>query len=490
MAIDIGKAYVQIVPSAQGISGSISKVLNGESADAGKNIGNSIAGNIAGTLKKLIPAAAIGKLIYDSVSEGAKLEQSFVGGLDTLYGEAADHMRELATQAAAAGISANDYAEQAVSFGAALKASFGDAEDAETKAAEAADKAILAMADNSAKMGTDLASIQNAYQGFAKQNYTMLDNLKLGYGGTKSEMERLLKDAEEFSGIKYDIDNLSDVYSAISAIQEKLGIAGVAAEEAKDTLSGSLNALQASFRNVLGNLALGEDVGPSLTVLVESASAFLTGNLIPTVMNVVKKLPGAIMTVIGQASPELLDGGVEMLSDLAQGFAQGFPEMAVRFVELIGKLASTIWDHRGELLEIGNNIIDGLIQGILAAAGKLFEALLETVESAFNKVKNWLGISSPSKKFAWIGEMTGEGLAEGLYGSTKLVQNAMDSMLEPVNDPVVSTGNLAFAGGSSIGSLAITFNIDNSGKDITDEDIARWGAKITDVVNENMGRMI
>lgn len=182
MATDLGKAFVQIVPSAQGIKGSISKLLNKESDDAGKQSGDSFGKNLVSKVKGIIAAAGIGALLKATIEEGAKLEQSYLGGLDTLYGSAADKMRSCADQAAKAGISANMFAEQAVSFGAALKSSFKGAEDAESKAAEAANVAILDMADNSAKMGTSIESIQNAYQGFAKQNYTMLDNLKIGYG--------------------------------------------------------------------------------------------------------------------------------------------------------------------------------------------------------------------------------------------------------------------------------------------------------------------
>lgn len=170
----LGTAYVQIVPSAQGIKGSISNVLDGEAQSAGTSAGM----KIGAFAKKAIAAAAIGtvmvKGIKAAMDEGAKLQQSYLGGLDTLYGEAAESARAYAREAAAAGISMNDYSEQAVSFGAALKNAYGG--DVK-KAAEAANTAIMDMADNSAKMGTDINSVSMAYQGFAKQNYTMLDNL-------------------------------------------------------------------------------------------------------------------------------------------------------------------------------------------------------------------------------------------------------------------------------------------------------------------------
>lgn len=176
---NLGSAFVQIVPSAQGISGSISNVLNGEAGAAGDSAGKSIASKIKGA----IVAAGIGTAVVaglkSALSEGAELQQSYMGGLDTIYGAAADKAREYADAAVAAGISQSSFADQAVSFGASLKQAYGG--DTQ-KAMEAANTAILDMADNAAKMGTPIESIQDAYQGFAKQNYTMLDNLS-EFGG-------------------------------------------------------------------------------------------------------------------------------------------------------------------------------------------------------------------------------------------------------------------------------------------------------------------
>ena len=233
MATEIAKAYVQIMPSAKGIKGELTKEMGGDLEAAGKSGGDKLGGSLVSTLKKVVVAAGIGKIVSDALSAGADIQQSF-GGLDTIYGEAADAAKEYAYQAAQAGISANDYAEQAVSFGASLKQAFeGDT----TKAVEAANTAIMDMTDNAAKMGTPIENIQSAYQGFAKQNYTMLDNLKLGYGGTKTEMERLLEDAQKISGVEYNIDNLGDVYDAIHVIQQDLGLTGVAAQEASTTFA-------------------------------------------------------------------------------------------------------------------------------------------------------------------------------------------------------------------------------------------------------------
>ena len=215
---DVATAYVQVVPTTKGIKEALTNEISGSGDAGGIKIGSAI--------KKAIVAAGIGaaltKVVSTALSAGGDLQQSF-GGLDTIYGDASEAAKQYASEAAKAGISANSYAEQAVSFGASLKAAFGGDT---IKAAEAANTAILDMADNSAKMGTDISAIQSAYQGFAKQNYTMLDNLKLGYGGTKTEMERLLADAQKLSGIKYDINNLGDVYEAIHVIQGELGLTG------------------------------------------------------------------------------------------------------------------------------------------------------------------------------------------------------------------------------------------------------------------------
>ena len=159
------------------------------------------------------------------------------------------------------------------------------------------------MTDNAAKMGTPLQSIQDAYQGFAKQNYTMLDNLKLGYGGTKAEMERLLSEAEKLSGQKYDISNLGDVYEAIHVIQDDLGLVGVAAGEAATTFSGSLAAMKAAGENLLGNLMLGENISKSMQDLVTTSTTFLFNNLIPAVGRIFASLPEAIGTAITTGLP-------------------------------------------------------------------------------------------------------------------------------------------------------------------------------------------
>lgn len=292
MATELGKAYVQIIPSAKGISGMIQKEMGGEVASAGVSAGESLGSKMMGAVSGVIAAAGIGKAIGASINEGAALQQS-LGGIETLFKGSADKVKGFANEAyKTTGLSANAYMENVTGFSASLLQSLGGDTD---KAAETANMAMIDMSDNANKMGTSMESIQLAYQGFAKQNYTMLDNLKLGYGGTKQEMQRLLSDAEKLTGVKYDMNNLSDVYSAIHAIQENLDITGTTAREAATTFTGSFESMKAAAQNVLGKLSLGEDIQPALQALMETTSTFLFGNLIPMIGNILKQIPNLIL---------------------------------------------------------------------------------------------------------------------------------------------------------------------------------------------------
>ena len=292
MATQLGKAYVQIIPSAKGISGMIQKEIGGEVASAGTFAGESLGSNIVGTFKKIVAAAGIGKAFSAALSEGAALQQS-LGGVETLFKDSADKVKGFANEAyKTTGLSANAYMENVTGFSASLLQSLGGDTN---KAAETANMAMIDMSDNANKMGTSMESIQLAYQGFAKQNYTMLDNLKLGYGGTKQEMQRLLADAEKLTGVKYDINNLSDVYSAIHAIQENLDITGTTAREAATTFTGSFESMKAAAQNVLGKIAIGENVTPALQSLLETTKTFLFGNFLPMIGNILSGL-GVVLT--------------------------------------------------------------------------------------------------------------------------------------------------------------------------------------------------
>lgn len=332
----LGKAYVQIIPSADGIQGSITKLLGGESKKAGQTSGNSIGSNLVSTLKKVIVGAGVGKFITSSLTEGGKLQQS-LGGIETLYKDSYDKMVKYANEAyKTAGLSANEYMETVTSFSASLLQGLSGDTD---KAGEVANMALIDMADNANKFGTDMQSIQNAYQGFAKQNYTMLDNLKLGYGGTKTEMQRLLADAQKISGVKYDISNLADVYNAIHVIQTELGVTNTTAEEAKKTFQGSFNAMKASFLNFMGALTTGGDVKTQMTQLVESTTTFVAGNLIPMLVNLASNIPQAIVTGISTALPTLQVGASNLINNLVTFIQEQYPTLVA---EGFGMLTSMI----------------------------------------------------------------------------------------------------------------------------------------------------
>ena len=345
---DIGKAYVQIIPTTKDIAANVTKEL-APVGDVGTSVGNNFGKKMLAAVAGLGIGAALGKIFNEALDAGGAMQQSF-GGLDTLYGDASQAAKDYAMAAASAGISANDYAEQAVSFGASLKAAFGGDT---LKAAEAANTAILDMADNSAKMGTDISAIQSAYQGLAKQNYTMLDNLKLGYGGTKTEMERLLADAEKLSGVKYDINNLGDVYQAIHVIQEDLGLTGVAAQEAATTLTGSAGAMKAAFENVLAGMANGMDISGSLTQLFESVSSFMSNNLLPMIQNIATAIPQALSAVAPQLGPVV--------------------------TQLITTIISTIASNLPAILKAGIDIILSLIQGIINSIPQVIAAIPQVI---------------------------------------------------------------------------------------------------------------
>ena len=373
---DIGKAYVQIIPKAEGISGQIEDIVSPAAESSGKKGGASLGKALLKGLAAAGVVAGVTKLFSDAIGEGAKLQQSF-GGLDTLYGDAADTAKEYAYQAAAMGISANDYAEQAVSFGAALKSAFGG--DV-VKAADTADMAISDMADNAAKMGTPIESLQQAYQGFAKGQYQLLDNLKIGYGGTKGEMERLLSDAQKISGVEYDIDNLGDVYEAIHVIQGELGLTGVAAQEAETTFSGSFNAMKAAAANVLGNLALGEDIRPALHGLAATMKTFLVGNALPMIANIAKQIPtflAMLPSFIADMAPDILAGAADIVANLATGIVDNIPTFIAGLGDLFDSIQTAFTN-----IDWGG-VANSLLTGLQTAVGSIWDSVAALLRAEF-----------------------------------------------------------------------------------------------------------
>lgn len=357
--IELGKAYVQIVPSAQGIKSALTEMFDEETDGLGEQTGQSIGQELVGTLKNVIVAAGIGKIISDSINMGGALQQS-LGGVETLFKDSADTVKEYAAQAyRTVGLSANDYMEQTTSFAASLLSSVSQDTNA---AAQLANMAMVDMADNANKMGTDMQDIQNAYQGFAKQNYTMLDNLKLGYGGTQAEMQRLLNDATKISGVKYDLGNLADMYSAIHIIQQEMDITGTTAKEAATTLTGSFAAMKAAAENVMGNWSTGADLTEPLQALADTAQTFLVDNLLPMIGNVLAGIPEIVYSLV----PELLQTGTELLSSLAQGFTEGIPEFFSTALPQLLAFTDQLRDNAASFVDAGLNLITQLINGLIA----------------------------------------------------------------------------------------------------------------------------
>lgn len=382
MATELAKAYVQIIPSAKGIQGSIQQELGGEADSAGKSAGN----RICNTIKGVIATAAIGKALGAALTEGAALEQS-IGGIETLFKDSADEVKQNAAEAyRTAGMSANQYMELTTSFAASLMQSLGN--DTE-KAAEISDMAMTDMSDNANKMGTDMERITDAYQGFAKQNYTMLDNLKLGYGGTKTEMERLLADAQKITGVKYDINNLSDVYSAIHVIQGELGITGTTAKEAASTLSGSFASMKSAFQNVLGEITLGMDIGPSLNALATTVTTFLADNLLPAIWNILSALPGALVNFVQSLGPQLLTAIMGLFNQIGSGLASG-EQILSTVNSMITQIKVGIQTQLPTMLQSGADILMNIVNGILQnlpslimGAGQIVSNLIDTIWGAY-----------------------------------------------------------------------------------------------------------
>lgn len=377
---DLGTAYVHIVPSAQGIAGSISKAIGGEAEQAGESSGKSFAEKFGSVAKKVIAAIGVGKLIGDALNEGGQLQQS-LGGVETLFKGSADIVKQYASESfRTTGLSANEYMQNVTSFSASLLQSLGGDTD---KAAEIANTAMIDMSDNANKMGTDMESITMAYQGFAKQQYQLLDNLKLGYGGTKTEMQRLLKDAQAITGVEYNIDNLSDVYEAIHVIQGELGITGTTAMEASTTLEGSFNSMKAAFSDLLGQMALGGDISLALQNLTTTVSTYLFGNLLPMVTQILANVPQmvvGVITGIAQYADEIINSGITLISQLVIGILQAIPQV----ITAIGNLAQSIWNTitSTDWVGVGTEIMSSFDTGIFDQ----IPAIIETIGSLLSQL--------------------------------------------------------------------------------------------------------
>lgn len=326
-----------------------------------------------------VAAATAVKLGKEVVNAYADYEQ-LVGGVDTLFKGSSQKLQSYASNAyKTAGLSANDYMETVTGFSASLIQSLGGDTD---KSVKYADMAITDMADNANKMGTDMSLIQNAYQGFAKQNYTTLDNLKLGYGGTKEEMQRLLSNAEKISGIKYDISSYADVVDAIHVMQESMDIAGTTAKEAEGTISGSVNALKSSVTNLVVGFG---DANADLGELCENVvTAFQTvlENISPIVENLISALPTVITTLLesaGEMLPTVLETLAELFAQVLEGLLQLLPQLIPVAVSALLTITNAIVENLPLLIESATLLVATLVQGLADALPTLIPTAVNAV---------------------------------------------------------------------------------------------------------------
>ena len=431
-------------------------------------------------------ATAMVSLTKQAVSAYADYEQ-LTGGIETLFGDAADFMVLRAKNAAVSvGMSANEYMETVTGFSASLIQSLGG--DTE-KAAQMADLAITDMADNANKMGSDIESIQNAYQGFAKQNYTMLDNLKLGYGGTKEEMQRLLTDAEKIAGVKFDISSYADVVQAIHVMQEEMGIAGTTAKEATTTISGSLAMVGAAWKNVVTDIASGNEDGLSDSIkdLIWSVGK-AADNLLPVVESalngivqlveqiapeIAEKLPG----MIEGALPGLMSAAGKEIEALAKGLLEALPKMMPTITQLIIDLAKMIISMAPEIIKCGIQLIVELAMGIAQALPDLIPAVIDAILTIVDTLTDPNNLMMLIDAAIEIILALAEGLIEALprliekapeiiynlvvaiiKAAPKLLQAALELILTLVRGIVQAFGKIIEVGGQIVDKVKAGFS--------------------------------
>ena len=362
-----------------------SKVDISKLKDGLKKVGD-VAVDVAKKMAQVTAAisGALAGVVAAGVKSFADLQQN-IGGVETLFGDAADKVKENAAKAfETAGVSANEYMKGVTSFSASLLQSLGGDT---AKAADVADMAFRDMSDNANKMGTDMQSIQNAYQGFAKQNYTMLDNLKLGYGGTKTEMQRLLADAEKLSGVHYDISNLSDVYNAIHVIQEELQITNATADEAKTTISGSANAMKAAFDNFLNGSGSPEQLATAVTTFIENISKAIV-KLAPSILQGIVKLLEKVVPQVGKLlfdiMPQLLSSITEMINKLLELLTNNKTALEKAIGTLVNDIVKFITNNLPTIIQIGITLLLALASGIANNLDTIVPALIECIMQIVN----------------------------------------------------------------------------------------------------------
>lgn len=472
----------------------------GDTKEKALSFGDVLKANIAGQAivagVKAVAGAVknIGEAAIQSYGEYEQL----VGGVETLFKSSADTVMQYAANAyQTAGMSANEYMTTVTAFSASLLQSMGGDTDA---AAEKANLAITDMSDNANKMGTDMELIQNAYRGFAKSNYTMLDNLALGYGGTKEEMQRLLDDANALNAAQgnytnYTIDSYADIVDAIHTVQTEMGITGTTQLEASTTIQGSIASMKAAYDNFITGLGdENADMAELITNLLGSAVT-VAENLLPVVERILENIgvvvkekgPEMIEKFVGYAIdklPDIIELGLQMVIALVKGLAQNLPQLVTGVLNMAATIIKTLVDSIPDVIEVGKDIVRGVWDGIKAMGSWIKEKVSGFFGGIVDNVKGVLGIHSPSRVFAGIGENMALGLGEGWeseYGTIKRgITSGLDfgtatvgfadsgigrSSAAIVNGMGVSTEtgtttiNLMFPDGTKLASYLLPFSI-------------------------------
>ena len=438
-------------------------------------------------------AGAIKSLIGGAMENYGDFEQ-LVGGVETLFKDSAGTVMGYAKDAyKTAGLSANDYMETVTSFSASLLQSMGNDTQA---AAEKADLAITDMADNANKMGSDMQSIQNAYQGFAKQNYTMLDNLKLGYGGTKEEMARLIEDAAKIKGI-YGAEaamlanqgvngDLAVIIDAIHTVQTELGVTGTTALEASTTIEGSISSMKAAWSNFVTGLGNDNaDIAELSQELIQSVET-VASNVLPVIETVLTNIAEAVkndgpemiekfVSYALEKLPDIIALGLQMVLALVAGLAQNLPQLVNGVLRVVETIVSTFVESLPDIIDVGKDIVRGLWEGIKEMGSWLKEKVSGFVGGIVSSVKGVLGIHSPSRVFAGIGENMALGLGKGFQAEMQSVSaNIQDAIPTPAVDAVYNAaagmvnGLAAANAGNGGGSYTINLMLENGQR------IASW----------------
>lgn len=424
----IANAYVQILPSAEGIKNNLAKELGGGGEDIGQGIASKIGGGlktglgvaakaaVAGIAAAGTAAVALGKQAMDSYADYEQL----IGGVETLFGDSAGQVIQSASDAfKTAGMSANDYMETSIQSAAALINSLGGDQ---AKAAELMDMSITDMADNVNKMGTSMQSVQDAYRGFSRGNFTMLDNLALGFSGTKEGMQELLTAAQQISGVEYNIDSYADIVEAIHVVQSEMGITGTTAKEAMSTISGSVNATKAAWQNLMTGLAdENADFDSLVNNFIDSAMT-AAENILPRVQTIMgglsrlitegsqRILPIIIDTIV-QNLPQIIASGMQIIISLVTGIIQALPQLVAALPQIFSSMLAAFRENWPALRQAGSDLLQMVIDGLGSAASWLWNKVVEIGRSVVDQI--YEGIASK-----W-GELTSwfNNLWSGLFGN-------------------------------------------------------------------------